>query len=285
MPSEITQNPEFRKSTADSIDSLIELSDLEVCLARKNGLGLAIDAAELSERILSLANGSEFIAGVRYKNLDISFPFVEVHLGFDPTNDDIKELSHIIKREFESINPKGFKFKTRPDAYSNLDKWSHTVFGKIAKQESSLVPFEIKFSFSQNLDWHQQYVAEYQERLAEKKELDGFVRIGQLDEFQEAAAADNALLIANDANGFCGVIAGIKSPIYGLPAIYMIESYLSKRWTGKKIAPMAHGIFLNEMANRFKYVWGTIYDKKLSSLNTAMRIGRRIIETEYFVRF
>lgn len=125
-------------------------------------------------------------------------------------------------------------------------------------------------------------MAEYQERLTEKPELNGFVRIGELDEFQEAAA-DQALLIATDADGFSGVIAGIKSPLYGLPSIYMVESYLSKRWIGKKAAPAAHTVFLNEIANRYNYVWGTIYDKNVSSLNTALRIGRRIIETEYFV--
>lgn len=65
----------------------------------------------------------------------------------------------------------------------------------------------------------------------------------------------------------------------------MIESYLSKRWIGKKIAPIAHAVFSNEMSKRFEFVWGTIYDKNLSSLNTALRIGRQVIETEYFVRF
>ena len=65
----------------------------------------------------------------------------------------------------------------------------------------------------------------------------------------------------------------------------MIESYLSKRWTGKKLAPIAHAIFLEEMKKRFNYVWGTIYDQNTSSLKTALRTGRRIIETEYFFRF
>jgi hypothetical protein len=142
----------------------------------------------------------------------------------------------------------------------------------------------MNISFANNLDWHPQYVIEYQDRIAENKELNGFVRIGQLDEFQDSAS-DQALLVVSDEDGFCGVVAGIKSPVYGLSAIYLIESYLSKRCTGKKLEPTVHGIFLNEMSKRFNYVWGTIYDQNTSSMKTALRIGRHIIETEYFVRF
>lgn len=284
LPKEIIQYSDFQTAAFASLDELIELSSPEVCEARKKGMALSCDPRDLAERALKLSNGNEFIAGARFKNLDINFPFVEIQIGSEMSLELVSEISEIVKNEFGNLHPKGLKFKDKPNAHSNFEKWSHTVFGKILKQKNLLVPSGVNFSFTQNIDWHQQYVAEYQERLSEKKELGGFVRIGQLDEFQESAT-DQALLIASDANGFSGVIAGVKSPLYGLPAIYMIESYLSKRWIGKKIAPIAHAFFLNEMAARFDYVWGTIYDKNFSSLKTAMRIGRRVVETEYFVRF
>lgn len=284
LPKEIVQYPVFQTSVFSSIDELVELSTLEVCDARKNGLALSCESKDLAERTLTLANGNEIIAGARFKNLDVNFPFIEINSGREMSSATVTEICEIVQSEFKNLHPKGLKFKDRPNSHANFEKWSHTVFGEIKEQKISQVPAGIAFSFTRNLDWHQQYIVEYQERLAEKKELNGFVRIGQLDEFQEAVA-DQALLVATDSNGFCGVIAGTKSQLYGLPAIYMIESYLSKRWIGKKIAPIAHAFFLNEMANRFSFVWGTIYDKNLSSLNTALRIGRRVIETEYFVRF
>lgn len=283
LPQEIVQHPNFRNSVLTSLNELVELSESKVCEARRNGLGLSCDSRDLAERTLRLSNGNQFIAGARFKNLNIEFPFIEVQLSSEISSELVSEISSIVRTEFKNLRPLGFKFKDRPDAYLNFEKWSHAVFGNIEECEMQ-VPAGMSLGFTNSLDWHQQYVTEYQERLAEKRELDGFVRIGQFDEFKESAD-DNALLVVCDASGFCGVISGTKSPIYGLPAIYMIESYLSKRWIGKKIAPIAHAVFLNEMSKRFEYVWGTIYDKNLSSLNTALRIGRRIIETEYFVRF
>lgn len=284
LPEEITKSAEFQNAVLANLDNLTELGTSDVCTNRQKALGLSLDARDLAERILKLSDGTEFIAGARFKNLDIHFPFVEINLSSAATTSQIKEISSLVQSEFKNLHPKGLKFKDRPNLHQSYEKWSHTVFGNIEKHESFTSPLGIDFSFTQNLEWHPQYVHEYKERLSEKTELSGFVRIGDLDEFQEAAA-DEALLVANDTEGFAGVIAGINSPIYGLPAIYMIESYLSKRWVGKKIAPIAHATFLNEMAKRYNYVWGTIYDKNVSSLNTALRIGRRIIETEYFVRF
>ncbi len=284
LPQEIAQNSNFQSAVDAHLDGLAELSTPAVGEARKKRLALSCEPREVAERVLKLRNGNEFIAGIRFKNLNRDFPFVEINFGSELTSEVISEMKEIVKYEFKNLNPKGLKFKDKPNAHPNFEMWSHTVFGTIENREDLIVPSEMNWFFTSSLEWYPQYLAEYQERLIEKKELDGFVRIGQLDEFQESAA-DQALLVASDAKGFCGVIAGIMSPLYGLPAIYVIESYLSKRWVGKKIAPVAHCIFLNEMVKRFEYVWGTIYDKNLSSLNTAHRIGRKIIETEYFLRF
>jgi hypothetical protein len=64
-----------------SIDDLVELSSLKVCEARKKGLGLSCKPLDLTERTLKLANGNEFIAGARFKNLNVDFPFIEIQIG------------------------------------------------------------------------------------------------------------------------------------------------------------------------------------------------------------
>lgn len=288
LPQEISQNLEFYLAVLASIDGFVELSSHNVCESRKMRLKLSCEASDLAERTLTLTNGNEFIAGARFKNLDIDYPFVEIQLGVEKSIDVIHELSEIVQDEFKNLRPKGLKFKEKPIIDRNLnqylEKWSHTVFGKFNKQQNLDIPLDLKFCATQNLEWYSQYLAEYHERLAEKKELNGFVLPGPLNDFEDAVT-DQALMVANDTKGFCGVVAGVSSPIYGLPAIYMIESYLSKRWVGKKLAPVVHSLFQNEMSKRFDYVWGTIYDQNLSSLKTALRTGRQIIETEYFYRF
>lgn len=288
LPQEISQNLEFYPAVLASIDGFIKLSSPNVCESRKMRLGLSCDSSVLAERTLTLANGNEFIAGARFKNLDIDYPFVEIQLGVEKSIDVIHELSEIVQYEFKNLHPKGLKFKDKPIIDRNLnqylEKWSHTVFGKVNKQQNLDCLFDINFCFTQNLEWYSQYLAEYQDRLAEKKELSGFVLPNPLSDFEDAVS-DQALMVVNDTKGFCGVVAGVSCPIYGLPSIYMIESYLSKRWVGKNFAQVAHSFFQNEMSKRLDYVWGTIYDQNLSSLKTAIRTGRQIIETEYFYRF
>ncbi|MBY0554351.1 hypothetical protein K2P97_07475 [bacterium] len=284
LPDSIIQNENFESSISESIQDLIELSTSEVCKARKKGLNLACDDKHLAERCLKLSDGTEFIAGARFKNLDTNFPFIAIQKSKAASADILDEIKTVVLEEFTEIKPKGFLFKDNPNLNLPLEKWSHTVFGEIQINDNLSAPSGLNFGMSRSLDWHSQYIKEYRERLNEKPELLGFVRIGVLSEFEEAAA-DSALLLITDESGFCGVVAGIKSPLYGLPSVYMIENYLSKRWIGKKVSPVAHTYFLKNVHPSCKHVWGTIYDKNLSSLNTALRVGRKIVETEYFYKF
>jgi hypothetical protein len=284
LPEIIVQNENFKSSISESFEELAELSKSEVCKARKKALNLDCDEKYLAERCLKLSDGTQIVAGARFKNLDKDFPFVTIHQSGILSTDIVAEIKTKILNEFSEIQPKGFLFKDRPNLNGPFEKWSHTVLGKIENNNLKTEVLGLNFNMSLSLDWHGQYVEEYKERLNEKPELLGYVRIGDLNEFEEAVA-EKALLLITDNLGFCGVVAGIKSSLYGLSSIYMIENYLSKRWTGKKASSVAQRYFLNNMHPNFKYVWGTIYDKNQSSLNSALRLGRKIVETEYFFRF
>lgn len=281
LPGLICANEFFERAIEDNFQDIADLATEKVCLARKNGMNLPYEPADLAERVLQLESGHEILAGVRFKNLDVDFPFIEIYKTFSITAEMLIEIQQLIQLEFKNIKPKGFKFRDKPDLSINTEKWSHTVFGTI-KTTDKITVEGIRFEWVQDLSWHDLYMKEYRQRLVEKQELDGFVRIGQRDDFEEAAA-NKSLLLLRDDKGFAGVFAGTDTSIYGLSAIYMIESYLSKRRVGQKIASLAHKNFLNQMSARYKYVWGTIYDKNNSSLKTALSVGRQIIETEYFV--
>jgi hypothetical protein len=284
LPESIIQNENFKSSISESLQDLVELSTRVVCKARKKGLNLDCDEEHLAERCINLSDGTQIIAGARFKNLDINFPFIAIQKSKEASADILEEIKTAVLEEFREIKPKGFLFKDNPNLNLPLDKWSHTVFGEIKIDNHASKVLGLNFNMSRSLEWYSQYVIEYRERLNEKHELLGFVRIGDLTEFEESAAENNLLLITDDL-GFCGVVAGIKSPLYGLPSVYMIENYLSKRCIGKKVSPVAQTYFLKNVHTSYKHVWGTIYDKNLSSLNTALRVGRKIVETEYFYKF
>jgi hypothetical protein len=221
--------------------------------------------------------------------LDIHFPFVWIHKTSSLTFEEISEIEKIVLSEFNEIKPKGFLLLDKPNLDFPFEKWSHNLFGEIntndfLDESFNLKVAELKCELSQNLTWFNTYVSEFEERLHEKPEINGFVRIGVQGEFEQAAV-DGALFLLSDKIGFSGVLAGIDSPLYGLPSLYMIENFLSKRWIGKRMSSPLQAKFFNSLSSRYKFVWGTIYDKNLSSLKAAKRVGRRVIETEYFYSF
>ena len=168
LPREVGQHPDFQNFVLANINGLVELSSLEVCESRRNRLHLSCEPRDLAERTLTLANGDQFIAGARFKNLDIDFPFIEVLFGTAVQPEQLDEVSKIVRREFKNLSPLGFKFKDRPDIHSDLERWSHTVFGEIKSQPNHDSPLALRFSFDQTIDWYPQYVSEYRELLADK---------------------------------------------------------------------------------------------------------------------
>ncbi len=68
LPLAIIQNEQFTSVASADLDSLIELSTVEVCEARKKKLALDCNADDIAERVLVLSNGDEVIAGVRFNN-------------------------------------------------------------------------------------------------------------------------------------------------------------------------------------------------------------------------
>lgn len=283
LPSMISHAPDFESGARILLDDLVELATDEVCQLRKSKLNLSCEASALAERVLTLRDGREFIAGIRFKNLDTAVPFVSIQQSFELTSKLITEMSQIVKKEFQFFNPLGLKFKEGPNKYQELTRWNHVLYGKVSIKPLNEVP-GVTFSIAKDQQWHEKYAEEYRARLEEKTELKGFIDVTTQESFAEALEC-GTLLIATDSEGLAGLVCGKDEPYYGVEAILITESFLTKRWVGKGIAPIMHQHLLNQLVTRYQNVWGTIYDKNLSSLGTAQRVGRVIIETEYFFEF
>src|SRR5204863_10043120 len=83
LPSEIGSGPAFRTSIGQSVRSIIQLAKTNTCLQRKEFFKSALDQDEFRERVLLEDGAKVAIGGIRFRNLDPAFPFVEATANFD----------------------------------------------------------------------------------------------------------------------------------------------------------------------------------------------------------
>jgi hypothetical protein len=281
LPEIIVQNVGFEQSIRDKLNGLSGLASDEICITRKVALGLTCDPKQLAERIVQVDSNTSVIAGARFKSLNANFPFIEVQKNCPLFEIDLEKLTGALKREFAEIKPLGFLILDKPNLTDRAGRWGHTVFGPISENETAGFIDGLTPDWIKEIDFFEEYQKAYIDRLTDKSELMGFVRVADLQELQESVAK-GLLLKVLDRGALAGVFAGLPEPIYGLNAIYMIESFLLNSYVGKGFALPIHQYYLSHLAGRFGYVWGTIYNKNTTSMKTALRLGRKVIESEYF---
>ncbi len=196
-------------------------------------------------------------------------------------NDRLKDLTPFMRSEFQAINPKGFTFEQAPKCVDGTLAWSHVVFGGESERLAAL-PEDLVITWPGEFAYHSTYRSEYIQYLNRFPDLKGFVRVEPEEDLQTAARNGLLLQIEDTRGNFLGVIAGQPLSLYGLQALYIFEIFLSRIIQGKGYAPVVESLFIQQLRPRFSFVWGNIHDHNLPSLRTAQRVGRKIIQTEFF---
>ena len=126
------------------------------------------------------------------------------------------------------------------------------------------------------------YQREHQTWRSEAPELAPYVSESDQEALQ--AAADQGLLMTlQDDRGFAGLVAATTAPLFGRPALCMLELLLAGHLRGKGVAAVVQSVFLAGQRSGADTVWGHIHAANLPSLRTAQRLGRRPVQQEYFV--
>ena len=296
LPREIVSARGLREAVINDVEVLSELADPKVAVIRRERLNLALEPAEIAEKLLLKTRtlpplkSRIVIGGARFRNLDTAFPFVEIHLNYRIKKAaQIEELRQMVDENFYALRPRGFTFKEAPGlgpqlglTEGALQEWSHAVWGPTKKIAAAPLPKGLELKAETSIAFYSAYEREYREWRDRNEQLAPFVRI-ESEADMETAVKAGLVHSVYDAKGWAGVVAGQSNPFYNAPSIYIFELFLAERLRGKGLGRAMEALFVERVSDRFPYVWGNIHSVNTASLKTALGLGRQIVQTEYFV--
>ncbi len=277
------------RAEIDDIGSLSALASPDVVAARITRLGLNVSTEDMTERLLEASDERTAISGLRYRNLDPTFPFVAVKTTARVNDlEAVVALAAQVTEAYRGVGVRGFTFWEQPGLdLSVAESWATVMAGSLsvaATADERELPTPLAISWP---DAATEVFADYQHEhrtwRSDTPALASFVSESDQDGLQEAA--DQGLLMSlRDDHGFAGLAAATVSPIFGRRAVCMLEIFLTERLRGKGLAPAVESSFLAGQRSGADTVWGHIHAENLPSLRTAQKLRRRPVQQEYFVR-
>ena len=272
----------------DDVGSLAALSAPDVVAARIGRLGVGVSARDMTERLLVAADDGPVISGLRFRNLDPTFPFVAVKSSVR-VNDAaaVDVLAARVAETYRGAGVRGFTFWEQPGLdLPATENWATVMAGPLgaaAKAGGREGTGALTASWPDTAgEVFADYRREHQAWRSDAPGLAPFVSESDPQGLQEAA--DQGLLMSlRDSQGFAGLVAATVSPLFGRSALCMLDIFLAHRLRGKGLAPAVQSMFLAGQRSGADTVWGHIHAANLPSLRTAVRLGRRPVQQEYFV--
>ena len=289
------------KSRTQEFKERAELNKGAVLTKRHNHFAITGSTPEdYQEVILDLSGGRQILAGIRFLGLQKSHPFVDIWPNYSLRSiDDLRPISNAVIKYFRVFEPQEIRFLLRSDhpilKFSNRNEefsvrlGLHTMVGKtsvVANARVTLEPTAPNVHLSRPMDssYYHWYRDTYEEFHRDHPKMRHLVPINSFEEQEEARAAD-LLWEIKKGQETIGQISGLDLPFLGCRAVYISDIVLAKQFRGKSLAPYCHSAMARELPNKYALIWGTIDELNRSSLAAASKVGRRPIQSEYFIGF
>lgn len=272
----------------EDIASLSALASPDVVAARITRLGLNVSTENMTERLLESSDERTVVSGLRYRNLDPTFPFVAVKTTARVNDlEAVDALAAQVTEAYCGAGVRGFTFWEQPGLdLSPAECWATVMAGSLSVATRA---DERDLTALLTISWPEaatelfaDYQHEHQAWRSEAPELASFVSESDQEGLQ--VAADQGLLMSlRDDHGFAGLAAATISPLFGRRAVCMLDMFLTERLRGKGLAPAVESSLLAGQRSGVDTVWGQIHARNRPSLRTAHKLGRRPVQQEYFV--
>lgn len=275
---------EVYDSEYEDLESLAQLASPEIVNERLKRLGVSLSPDDLKERVLYNDGVRVAVSGLRYKNLDLGFPFVALKLNFRPDHDGvIQTLKKLVRETYAQSAPRGLTLLEKPD--QDLEQsaiWNSVVAGPMEIGTALELPsgFEIRFEKSFT-DRHDTYLKAYETWRSNNPQLAAFISPESREDL-EVAASKGLLASLFNGNVWCGLVAAESSPLFGKKGLYLIEVFVDSRQQGQGLGLKLQSQFVSQLKDQFELVWGHIHAENKAAHITALRLGRKVIQQEYF---
>lgn len=242
-------------------------------------------------REITLFDDLSVLAGIHFRNLDTSFPFVGVFAQsrfLDP--DEVLTASRRLGEEFRIFRPhwvqwwcgaNRFDMRGIPGAVGD----QRLIVGDISEILATPPPALPTTSEQYLLELlpeteragYERYSNAFTEFMAQNPQWHNRLHMTTPDEFKECEEAGGlfALTAGTNAQHYCGVIAAMPSQLKGIRGWLMMEELITESFRGKGLAPVMQRLFIEKLdREKGQLIFGTIDDKNTPSLRTALRVGR-----------
>jgi len=241
-------------------------------------------------RELTLPSGVRILAGIHFRGKSTDHPFVGVFAQTRWLTTQETILAHaMLLAEFSIFSPRATWWwvpsgKAVPELPAcSVDR--HLVMGsleEIRKTPASPLPWVLRrIILASEID--AQFAELYQGFHRARPDLEEAVPKTRLDALVECAQADGLYGCFAGAD-LVGVMALKPGAQYGVDAWLIWDIVLARKYCGKGLAPVFQRAVLDRLdISRAPLVAGTIDARNFPSLRTALRVGRHIVGTWFFI--
>ncbi len=270
-----------------------ELNDPAICQQRCDFFAIPDSCPEdYCEKFVAVPGG-RLLAGIRFRNLERGFPFLEVQadLSWQGILAHWPEIVRALQRVFGVFSPRGLTLRlpANQPLPAQAEIWNDYLVGPL-KQRDDIAQTHPAFSPAYQLIQPAQildqarYLEEYRRWGEQHPELAGRVSPESAQDLQDAHQA-GLYFELQVQNQVVGIIAGQSVPYWDQQGLYVIEELIFVDQQRKGYGRILQTLFQQALQNQFNCIWGTIHPQNKASLHTALACGRQITEQEVFFSF
>ncbi len=249
-------------------------------------------SSDYEERLFNLSSGKSVLAGIRHVGGNIDKPFISLWSDHDFENlGDLKKMYITLKNEFKIFSPKHLSVWVNPNTRFGIDLGStltpslRYVVGSVKKIKSSQIPVlreKVNLTSVEDNTYRGWYEDLYKDFHSKYSEMADWVPVNDKEDM-EICLKDKLLFFIYIDNKKAGLIGGRRENLLGKAGVYFTEIVISSEFKGKGYAAAAQRAFIDSLPEGMDLVWGTIDSRNISSTKTALRVGREVVRSEFFV--
>ena len=246
--------------------------------------GAAASLYQLQE--VRVANNISLLAGIHFRGMSTEYPFVGVFAQSRWLSaSEVLTAHETLQRQFSVFSPRASWWWTTPDkdfsALEGARHDQHLVAGSLEELSLSTAPALPSGWRLQRLSTAREVVSDYEEFYrafhAARPDLKEAVQVTRLEDLEECAQA-SGLFACWQGSELVGLVAAKPEQGYGVNAWVMYDILLARMYCGQGLAPVLQRAVLDRLdRSQAPLVLGTIDATNLPSLNTALRVGRKIV--------
>lgn len=262
-----------------------DLNSKEVLNSRMIFLKLEENYRSFLREIETEVDDTRIKYGIRHLSGNIEKPFVSLGSEYPLSKEILNaHLIEKIKNDFSFWKPKWLSFLTTPDLnYENSFTGRLYVVGSLEELKKTNSDITLKNVEEKDLvkimNW---YEDEYNHFHEENPNLRDWVSINSKEEMQDCIR-QNLLFEAFKDDESIGLIGAINSEFNKAPGIYMMEILLRRKFRGRGLGYYLESEFIKKLPKDI-LLWGTIDSRNHGSLKSALKIGRKEIMKEVFIK-